>query len=78
MPREKNSGGREIDLNQAANELHAKRARAGAREENEVDVFSDLIESLDYLANVAAFYLKKKGVQDRLFSVEEFEQEFGE
>jgi hypothetical protein len=78
MPREKNTGGREIDLNQAASELYAKRAGTGTHAENEGDVFSDLIESLDYLANVAAFFLKKKGIQDRLFSAEEFEQEFGE
>lgn len=78
MPREKNTNEREIDLNQAASELHAKRAQSRTLGETEGDIFSDLGESLDYLANIAAYYLKKKGIRDRLFSAEEFEREFGE
>lgn len=82
MPQEKNPGGRNqgrtIDLNAAAHELHASRARANARagaHEEPFDI-TELMESLDILANVAVYYLKKKGLKDRLFTEEEFSNEF--
>lgn len=78
MPQGKNLEGRKqgktIDLNAAAEELHAGRARANVQDEP-IDI-AELMESLDILANVVIYYLKKRGIKEKLFTLEEFSNEF--
>lgn len=76
MPQEKKSGGKEIDFEKTARELCAGQARA--HNAAGADILGDLAESLDLLANVAIFYIKKKGLRDGDFTEDEFYEEFGE